>query len=320
MLSNASRFAIGAVLLAGGIGAVAADAQQYGAGYPRPGTQAPAPAQQNYPQQDAGGPPPAEGPQGSSRVQPGEERYDQVGYAGVRPIPETPGTDAVAAAVRGLAPGNFAEVTSLDSGRTILVLVAGQAGSALTDLSPAAARQLGLSGASAAVRVRKVNPSGPDQAALRQGRPAGERLDAPPALLTGLRHRLAPPVVAAPAPSAPPPPRVVTSVPPRPISAPPRPASAPPRPAATTASGANYPRPTVPPPAPAAHGRFYVQVAALSNAERARTLAGSLGGLVRQQGNLYRVQLGPFADTNSANRARAQVAARGYGDARIVTQ
>jgi len=303
MLSNASRFAIGCALLIGGVGLTAAAAQQYGAGYPRPGAQASAPVQQSHPSPDAGGPPSSEGPQGISQARAGEERFDEVGHAGVRPIAEAPGPDAVAAAVRGLAPGSFAEVTALDSGRTILVLVAGAGQSgALIDLSPAAARQLGLSDASAAVRVRKVNPSGPDQAALRQGRPAAERLDAPPALLTGLRRRLG--TAPLPVQSAPPPPRVVTSAPPRP----------------TTAPGASYPRPTPPPSAPAMRGHFYVQVAALSNAGRAQALASSLGGFVRQQGTLYRVQLGPFADTASANRKRADIAARGYGDARIVTQ
>jgi rare lipoprotein A len=61
-----------------------------------------------------------------------------------------------------------------------------------------------------------------------------------------------------------------------------------------------------------------VQVAALSSAERAATLAHQLGGRVVPLGKLYRVQLGPFADSAQAQRARDGAARRGYGDARIV--
>jgi rare lipoprotein A len=62
-----------------------------------------------------------------------------------------------------------------------------------------------------------------------------------------------------------------------------------------------------------------VQVAALSNPERARTLAGSLGGRVQDGGALHKVQLGPFATMAAAQQAKAGAAQKGYADARIVT-
>ena len=62
-----------------------------------------------------------------------------------------------------------------------------------------------------------------------------------------------------------------------------------------------------------------MQVAALSNAARARALADELGGIVRPGGGVYRVQLGPYPNSSAAERARADVARRGYGDARIVS-
>jgi rare lipoprotein A len=266
-----------------------------GAGYSRPDEQAlPAYAQPNAGGQDL---PPyvdpaagATGPSGSS--QGGETRYDEVGYAGVR---TGDGGTAVVAAHRSLPPNSFLEVTSLETGRTILVLVTGSMPGAdhPIDLSPAAAQLLGASGTSIPVRIRKVTPPPVDQAALRNGQAASERSDAPPVLLTALRKRL--PARggygAATAPgyarAAPPPPRV--------------PASSRPAPAARG-------------------GNWYVQVAALSNGARAQSLASSLGGFVRPGGGLYRVQMGPFRSAGEANAARSRAAQSGFGDARVFTQ
>ena len=225
-----------------------------------------------------GGPETGQGPQGSSRLRPGEERYDRVGYAGYAGAGE-----GVFATSSVLPQGSHAEVTALDSGKTILILIRGQ-GSGLIDLSAGAARQLGVTG-NPPVRVRRVTVTGQDATALAAGQPAPMRADAPLALLAGLRRRLADA------------PRETAATPP-----PPRPAT----------------RPS-PRPAQAATRGLFVQVAALSSAARARALADELGGIVRPGGGVYRIQIGPFTSSAAAERGRADVARRGYGDARIVS-
>lgn len=227
-----------------------------------------------------GGPSTGEGPQGSSRLRPGEERYDRVGYAGYA------GAGEGVFALSGVLPqGSHAEVTALDSGKTILILIRGQ-GNGLIELSGGAARQLGVSG-NPPVRVRRVAVTGQDATLLAAGQAAPMRADAPPALLAGLRRRLG-------------------DTPREPLATP---AERPTRPAT---------RPT-PRPTQAATRGLFVQVAALSSAARARALADELGGIVRPGGGVYRVQIGPYSNTSAAERARADVARRGYGDARIVS-
>lgn len=238
---------------------------------------APAAPQEAAPSGPEGSPATGEGPQGSSRLRPGEERYDRVGYAGYA------GAGEGVFALSGVLPqGSHAEVTALDSGKTILILIRGQ-GNGLIELSGGAARQLGVSG-NPPVRVRRVTVTGQDATALAAGQPAPMRADAPPALLAGLRRRLGDT-----------PRETVVERPTRPSTRP-------------------TPRPT-----PAATRGLFVQVAALSNAARARALADELGGTVRPGGGVYRVQLGPYPNTSAAERARADVARRGYGDARIVS-
>ncbi|WP_342251601.1 SPOR domain-containing protein [Sphingomonas sp. OTU376] len=240
----------------------------------------------------------ARGPSGSSQPAPGETpRYDEIGYAGIRPVSGS-ADQAVVAVHRALPANSYVEVTSLDTGKTILVLVTGTDPGAdhPIDLSAGAARLLGASGDTIGVRLRSVNPPAMDKAALQAGRPAGDRADAPQVLLTALRKRLPNRPSYAAAPSYAPP----AYTPPR---------TAAPRPA---------PARTAPPPArPAANGRFIVQVAALSNAQRAQALAQSLGGFVKPGGGLHRVQLGPFATAGEAEAARRRAAGAGYGDARV---
>lgn len=257
---------------------------------------------------DYGAPPPSSAPQGSSQLRPGEARFDRVGRATVA---EGEGTFALSGE---LAAGSFVEVTALDTGRTILVQIRAE-GSGLIALSPAAATQLGVA-VNAPVRIRRVTVTPQDTALLSAGRAAPTRADAPQALLVGLRRMLteqqpAPVQVAArPAPQ-PATPRVAKSQPLKPAPVPTQPArTEAPKPAAPKVQ---------PAPKPAARGNMIVQVAALSNAQRARGLADQLGGSVRSAGNIHRVQLGPFADRASAERARADAAKRGYGDARIIT-
>ena len=64
-------------------------------------------------------------------------------------------------------------MTSLETGKTIIVLVTATGSENLADLSPAAARALGAVDSTIPVRVRSINPTGPDQAALRSGPLAG---------------------------------------------------------------------------------------------------------------------------------------------------
>ncbi len=256
------------------------------------------PAQQQAPEGYSDPTAGAQGPSGSSQPAPGETpRYDEIGYAGIRPVSGS-ADQAVVAVHRSLPANSYVEVTSLDTGKTILVLVTGTDPGAEhpIDLSAGAARLLGATGDTIGVRVRGVNPPSMDKAALQAGRPAGDRADAPKVLLTALRKRLPsrPSYVAAPSYTPP------AYTPPR---------STPPRPAPVRAA----------PPAarPAANGRFIVQVAALSNAQRAQALAQSLGGFVKPGGGLYRVQLGPFATAGAAEAARRRAAGAGYGDARV---
>lgn len=248
-------------------------------------------------------PPASAGPRGTSQEF-GRDRYDAVGYAswygeesgqlmanGQRFDPQ-----AVVAAHSSLPLGSFAEITALDTGKTILVLIADRGPGApgrLIDLSRGAAKLLGVeSNPLAPVRVRRVDPPPADQAALRAGKPASPRLDAPATLLTALRKQL------------PPAPRPVIPADARPAPVPPR------RPASQAAAR---------PVAPAAHGLF-VQVAALSSQARALALAERLGGGVQAVGPVFRVRLGPFASRAAAEAARARAAAAGYGDARLVQE
>ena len=230
--------------------------------------------------------PQGSGPRGSSQPAAGEVRYDEVGYAAVGDLA---GTSAI---VGGLAAGGYVEVTALDTGRTILVATAdGQkASDRFITLSRAAASALGIASERTGVRVRKVGATPQDAALLRAGQPAAQRADAPPVLLTALRGKLSVPQ----AKSAPPAPQ-------------------------TAARRQTAPKP-IPEKQPAAAPRsgYQVQVATLSNGQRAQSLAKQLGGAVTPYGALFRVQLGPFPDPTSADRARADAVRRGYPDARVV--
>ena len=251
---------------------------------------APAAAQQPAVPTGPDGAPPPGGIQGSS----GETRYDEVGYA----ARVGQAGERAYAVLSALPVGSFVEVTALVNGKTILLEVTGpHAGPGLVGLSGAAGRALGFDGNnSTGVRVRQVLPPAPDVAAVRAGNPPA-RLDSPEALLIALRRRLpgGGQTVVDPAAAAPP---------------------------ANRGPGASYAPPgrAAAPAAPARGGRFLVQVAAFSDRGRAAALAQSLGGMVRSAGGIHRVQLGPYADAATAQRARAGVAARGHGDARVISQ
>jgi rare lipoprotein A len=224
------------------------------------------------PQEPAGA-----GPRGSSQPAGSEVRIDLVEEATIATLP------GVAVTAPGLNAGDVAEVTSLQTGRIILARV--EAGTSFA-VSSAAATALGITGPRSAVRARRIVASPQDAAALTRGESASSRPDAPPALLTALRRKLAVPVAAtSPAPTRAAEPRRSSSA----------------APAASPRTGIG------------------VQVAALSDVSRARTLASQLGGQVVSAGGLHRVQLGPFASEPQARAARDVAAKRGYPDARLVT-
>ncbi|WP_294322181.1 SPOR domain-containing protein [uncultured Sphingomonas sp.] len=228
-----------------------------------------------------------------------EQRLDDVGAVSIGPEPSK-----LTVSHRGLPTGSFAEVTDLASGRTIIALVEADAspgGNDVGRLSAGAARALGLGqGGTANVRIRPAVPSPAEQAAVRSGTTVA-RLDAPARLLAALRRRLPTPApVSQPTPIPAPTAKPVPTAPARPSPTP-------------------KPVPAKPTPV-AARGRWFVQVATLSDAARAAALAKSVDGVVRSAGRLYRVQAGPFATRAAAETARASIARRGFGDARIIAQ
>ena len=254
--------------------------------------------------------------------------YDQVGYAAIG------GEGAgVSAAHRTLPLPSYVEVTSLDSGRTILVRLTARGpmrNDRLLELSPAAAAQLGISGEGAPIRMRRVNPPEPERALLRSGQPAPVRMDTPKSLLSVLMRKLTGAPVA-----------VVTASPPEVPAASPTPAAKPrtaakpapkpaPVPAPATPPAVRVHRDTVPPiaspaPTPAADtasparpGGSIVQVAVFSTRERADAAARALGATIIPAGRLFRMQLGPFATPAEAASGLARAKAAGYADARIV--
>lgn len=285
------------------------------------------------PPQDAAPPPDlpvGAGPSATSQAGPAAARYDEVGYASwygdeLRGRRTASGDvfnpDWITAASRTLPLGSFAEVTALDSGRTVLVEITDRGPhrpDRLIDLSVGAAKLLGVDRKSvAAVRVRQVDPPAADQVALKQGQPAAPRLDSPAVLLAGLRARLstlpeAPVAAATPAKEA------------APATKPVKPGAAYPAPGKPAASPSPKPVDAKPKPAPAkappavAKGKYSVQVAAFSSEANAKSLAGRIDGHVIPSGKFWRVELGPFADSTAAKSARDGVAKRGYGDARVV--
>ncbi|RIV80944.1 sporulation protein SsgA [Aurantiacibacter xanthus] len=245
--------------------------------------------------------------------------YDEVGYLAAP-------TDmaGITAAHHTLPVPSYIEVTSLESGRTILARVERRGpmdSTRLLALSPAAMTQLGVS-ADTPVRVRRVNPPEVQRAELRAGGEAPLRMDTPMSLVAVLKRQLPPaPVSTAPAPQAtaqapgPAVPQAQAEVlpPPAPEFAPlpapaPAPAAAPREPQASVA------RPT----APIASG-FVVQAATFSNQTNAERAARALDGMVSPSGRFYRVRTGPFASRAEAEASLAKVRAAGYSDARIFT-
>ena len=239
--------------------------------------------------------------------------YDEVGIAAVG----AGDSAAVTAANKTLPLPSYVEVTSLESGRTILVRVTNRGpmrNDQLIELSPGAASQLGIL-ANTAVRVRRVNPPEGERAMLRTGVRAPERMETPKPLLEALKRKLgkvqtstiAPvaPITAQPAVAAGPvagKPVVVDAVAVRPEAAV-RPAPPPERSNTPTAK---------------AGGSLFVQIAAFSTSERANAEARKFASaFVAHPARYWLLRLGPFSTHAEADAALAKAKAAGYIDARI---
>ncbi|WP_232492172.1 SPOR domain-containing protein [Novosphingobium kaempferiae] len=245
----------------------------------------------------------------------------------------------------------YVEVTSLETGRTILVRIERRGpmvNDALIELSPDASAQLGMApGSKSPVRVRRVNPPEQERAMLRTGGRAPERMATPDGLLKVLRRKLADQSPLLPPPSTPPTmpkgePPVVSSkvaapsaITMKPVpSAKTAPAPKPSKPAVAAPAIAQPAKPPVaatpkpsakpsvevvkPKPDVAEKGAFVVQVAAFSSEASARKVAAQLGGSVSPAGKFWRVRLGPYANRAKAAPALEKAKAAGYRDARIL--
>ncbi|BBC73128.1 conserved hypothetical protein [Altererythrobacter sp. B11] len=235
--------------------------------------------------------------------------YDEVGYAVVDPDAK----QGVTAAHHTLPLPSYVEVTSLESGRTILVRVERRGpmdGNSLIALSADAMVQLGVEG-SAPVRVRRVNPPEEQRALLRAGQEAPLRIDTPMSLVEVLKKRLPASGSAslqAPAGHAP----EETSAPAK-DQLPIEPKAISPMPAAAVA-------PTPAEDRMVANQKGYgVQAATMSTRERAERVARQIGGTIAPAGTLFRVRTGPFPTRREAEASLAKVKAAGYTDARIFT-
>lgn len=233
--------------------------------------------------------------------------YDSVGYADVGY------GDGISGSHRTLPIPSYVEVTSLESGRTILVRLTQRGpmqGGNLLSLSTQAWAQLGESPSSRhPVRVRRVNPPEVERALLRSGAQVAARMETPPGLLAVLKRKLGVPVASAPAIPAP------VLNPPAPVATPGKVAvKSPPKPAPTAVA-----KPATVAKPPVAASGLVVQVGAYSSRDRAESIAKALGGSATQAGKVWRVRTGPHKDRGQADAALAKVRAAGYADARVVT-
>jgi rare lipoprotein A len=190
--------------------------------------------------------------------------------------------DRIGAAHKTLPLPCYAEVTALDTGRTILVRINDRGpfvANRIIDLSRGAARLLSVEGKGVArVRVRRVEPPESERAMLRLGRPATPRPDIRGQQLAALKARYE--TLARPAPVP-----VVAAAPP-----------------AFVLPGVGQ----------------YVQVGAFGDRTRAESAAAAISGIVVPGGAMWRVRIGPFFSEADAREALARARARGYQNARLI--
>ncbi|MEO9463008.1 MAG: SPOR domain-containing protein [Marinomonas sp.] len=267
--------------------------------------------------------------------------YDSVGYATGEQ------GEGVSASHKTLPLPSYVEVTSLQSGKTVLVRVSRRGpmnNARLIALSPAAQAQLGV-GEAGPVRVRRVNPPEYERAVLRSGKAGPERIDTPKSLVQVLRKKLpnvgsaslasatasqssGPPPGSAPATAAATPkpnnnrgiqnprPTRRVAVGPRPEASPAPSATPSPAPAVSSTPAPKAPAAST--SEPAAKGRYAVQAAAFRNFTSASKLAKAINGFVKSGGGYHRVRTGPYASRGQAEAGLAKVRAAGYRDAQIV--
>lgn len=251
--------------------------------------------------------------------------YDDVGFARI-PSAEGPAPTSVngelfnpsgvSASHRTLPVPSYVEVTTLDNGRTILVRINNRgpmSGDGVIELSPAAAKQLGIeSQASAAVRVRRVNPPEQEKAVLREGATATERLATPESLLRVLRNKIASQqqsVAIVPKPDMVEVEKVETK--PAKIAVPD--SGKPPIKIKEIAAA----KPKV---AAKTNGNYVVQLAAFSDQKRAEAMALKFGGTVASVGSdkLYRVRMGPYATKSEAETGLKNARSKGLSGGQIL--
>ena len=216
--------------------------------------------------------------------------YDEVGVLAVDPSGE-----GVNGGHHTLPLPSYVEVTSLETGRTILVRLERRGpmnSNDLLSLTPAAMDQLGASSGEP-VRVRRVNPPEEERVLLRSGQAAPLRMDTPMSLVTVLRRKLPEwaPAAIVPAPLS------SAAIAQRPETA-----------NQVTAEAQNV----------GSGGQFLIQAATFSTEERATRIANALGGSVLPSGKYFRVRVGPFLTRGEAEASLANVKSAGYSDARIL--
>ncbi len=262
--------------------------------------------------------------------------YDEVGYASWYGA-ELEGRNtangevflpaSITAAHKTLPMPSYVEVTSLDTGRTILARVNDRgpfANDRLIDLSEGAAKQLGITAQGVSgVRVRKINPPEQERAMLRNGQLASSRIDTPESLLKVLRDKLG----KVPGPAAiagSPKPVPVKPVAGKPMQPKPEPTSD----GRFIREGASASKPNAQPAAKpvsrpvstqVAAAGYVVQLASFSTRARADELARKMGARVMPSadGRLFRVRFGPFVTEAEGQRALADAQKRGYPQARL---
>lgn len=262
--------------------------------------------------------------------------YDEVGHLAL----DAQGGTAITAAHHTLPLPSYVEVTSLETGHTILVRVERRGpmdGTQLLALSSGAMEQLEAQ-AGNAVRVRRVNPPEDQRAMLRTGQAAARPMDTPMPLVAVLKRNL-PAIKPATIQAAPM--LLENSVEnlaqepaPQPVDTPVVASETlPALPPLASVPASDGPDSTTPEFAAAfsvaspvgtalvqeAEGAFEVQAAAFSTATRARTAANALDGKVTQTGKFFHVRTGPFVTRSQAEASLAKVQAAGYKDARIFT-
>lgn len=268
--------------------------------------------------------------------------YDRVGYIAA----DEDGGGGVTGAHKTLPLPSYVEVTSLETGRTILVRLERRGPmtpGGLLALSRGALAQLGASEGTP-IRMRRVNPPEEHRALLRQGEEAPLRMDTPTSLVEVLKRRL-PDVgsaslrdprqdsVSGREPDA----ASIAAIDPSADLDSPLPQSLPVDAeadegnAGEQADAGENPGPEAQPvvaeneqadpdlPEASGSGRFVVQLGAFSVRDNAERLAEKVGGFITASGSLGLVRMGPFASREKAAQALAKLQGEGYRDALIQT-